>query len=51
MKEKLKFYLRSIRKNIIEYIATNRLFLIYIILAMVGLTLVRGFTIGKIFSF
>ena len=51
MKEKIKLFFRKIRKNIIEYIATNRLFLMYVVIAMVGLMLVRGFTIDNMWSF
>ena len=51
MKEKIKLFFRKIRKNIIEYIATNRLFLTYVVIAMVGLMLVRGFTIDNMWSF
>ncbi len=53
MKEKIKItqnkfslLLRKIRKNIIEYITTNRLFLSYVILSLISLILVRAFTIG-----
>lgn len=51
MKEKIKLILRKTRKNIVEYIATNRLFITYVILAMVGLMLIRNFTVGKTFNF
>ena len=47
MKEKIKLFFRKIRKNVIEYIATNRLFLTYVIIAMAGLMLARNFTIGN----
>lgn len=47
MKEKIKLTLRKIRKNIIEYIATNRLFLSYVIISLIGLILIRTFTIGN----
>lgn len=51
MKKKIKLFFRKLRKNIIEYIATNRLFLTYVILSMIGLMLVRNFTIGNMWSF
>lgn len=51
MKEKIKLIFRKIRKGIIEYIATNRLFITYVILAMIGLMLIRHFTIGDMFNF
>ena len=51
MKEKIKLFFRKLRKNIIEYIATNRLFLTYVIISMVGLMLVRNFTIGNMWDF
>lgn len=51
MKEKIKLILRKIRKKIVEYIATNRLFLSYVIIALIGLVLVRNFTIGNASSF
>lgn len=51
MKEKIKFTLRKIRRSIIEYIATNRLFLSYVIISLLGLVLIRNFTIGNALSF
>ena len=48
MKEKIKLTLRKTRKNIIEYIATNRLFLSYVLISILGLLLIRNFTIGNI---
>ncbi len=51
MKEKIKLFFRKLRKNIIEYIATNRLFLTFVIISMLGLMLVRNFTIGNMWSF
>jgi len=51
MKERIKLTLRKIRKSIIEYIATNRLFLTYVILSMIGLLLIRNFTIDNMLSF
>ena len=51
MIEKIKLFFRKLRKSIIEYIATNRLFLTYVIIAMLGLMLVRNFTIDNMWSF
>ena len=51
MKEKIKLSLRKIRKKIVEYIATNRLFISYVIISLLGLALIRNFTIGNMFSF
>ena len=51
MIEKIKLFFRNLRKNIIEYIATNRLFLTFVIISMIGLMLVRNFTIGNMWSF
>ena len=51
MKEKIKLFFRKLRKNIIEYITTNRLFLTYVILSMAGLMLVRNFTVDNMWSF
>ncbi len=51
MKEKIKLSFRKIRKKIVEYIATNRLFISYVIISLLGLALIRNFTIGNMFSF
>ena len=51
MKKKIKLFFRKLRRNIIEYIATNRLFITYVIIAMAGLMLVRNFTIDNMWSF
>ncbi len=51
MKEKIKLNLRKMRKNVVEYIATNRLFISYVLIAMIGLLLIRHFTIGNMSSF
>jgi len=50
MKDKTKTSLRKFRKTVVEYIITNRLFLSYVILSIIGTLLVRNFTIGKMFS-
>ena len=51
MKDKTKITLRKYRKSVIEYIVTNRLFLSYVILSLIGTMLVRNFTMGKLWSF
>ena len=51
MKKKVLNCLRAIRKNVVEYIITNRLFISYVILALLGTMLVRKFTVGSFFSF
>ena len=45
MKKKIKKTLKTIRKSIVEYIITNRLFISYVILAIIGTMFVRYFTI------
>ena len=50
MKEKIKLSFRKCRKKIIEYIATNRLFLSYVIISLIGLLLIRNFTINNALS-
>lgn len=50
MKEKVKTIFRKIRKSIVEYVATNRLFITYLIISMLGLMLIRNFTVGNMFS-
>ncbi len=49
--QKINLGLRKCRKSIIEYIATNRLFLSYVIISLIGLLLVRNFTINNMHSF
>ena len=51
MIKKIEMFFRKIRKNVIEYIATNRLFITYVFIAMLGLMLVRNFTIGNMWDF
>ncbi len=48
---KIKMFFRKIRKNIVEYITTNRLFISYVIIALIGLVLVRHFTINNALNF
>lgn len=51
MKDKIKLNLRKFRKKIVEYIATNRLFISYVIISTIGLLLIRNFTIGNMDEF
>lgn len=51
MIDKIKLTLRKTRKNVLEYIVSNRLFITYTIIALIGLLLVRHFTVGNILSF
>ncbi len=48
---KIKFNLRKLRKSIIEYITTNRLFISYVIISLIGLLAVRNFTVNNLNSF
>lgn len=48
---KLILMLKKIRKSIIEYITTNRLFIAYVILSLIGVVLVRAFTVGTKYLF
>ena len=51
MKEKIVKTLKKIRKSIVEYIITNRLFLSYVIISLISLLLIRNFTIDNMNSF
>lgn len=48
--KKIKLALKKLRRNIIEYIATNRLFLSYALISLIGLILIRNFTVGHPFQ-
>lgn len=50
MKNKIKDCLIRMRKGIVEYIITNRLFISYAILCLIGTMFVRKFTIGTFFA-
>ncbi len=50
MKDKTKEALRKFRKAVVEYIITNRLFLSYVILSLIGTILIRHFTVDKLWS-
>ena len=51
MKNKIGKILNKIRRSIAGYIATNRLFLAFVILTLIETILIRNFTLGKAFSF
>jgi len=51
MKEKVSIMLRRARKSVVQYVATNRLFITYVLISMIGLMLIRNFTVGNMFSF
>ena len=51
MKEKISIYLKSLRKKILEYIVSNRLFLSYVVLAIFSTIFVRTFTVKGFFDF
>ena len=50
MKDNICKAFKKYRKAIVEYVITNRLFLSYLILSIIGTILVRNFTIGKMWS-
>lgn len=50
MKEKFYPIFKKIRKNVVEYIITNRLFLSYLVLSIIGILFVRKFTLGNFFA-
>lgn len=50
MKQKVLNCIKKVRKNVVEYVITNRLFISYVILSLIGTMLVRKFTIGTFFS-
>jgi len=49
MRDKTKSVLRKLRKSIVEYVITNRLFISYVILSLLGTMLLRHFTLDKLF--
>lgn len=50
MKEKVVHLAKKVKKNIVEYVITNRLFLSYVVLSIISTMLVRKFTIGTFFA-
>lgn len=51
MKKRIVECLQKLRKTIIDYIITNRLFISYVILTLIATMFVRKFTVGHFFSF
>ena len=51
MNDNMKNTFKKVRKNIVEYIITNRLFISYVILSLIATICVRKFTIGSAFKF
>ena len=51
MKKKVVSFLKKIRKRISKYLSVNRLFLTFVILAMIETVLVRNYTLGNTFAF
>ena len=51
MKKKLIDILKKLRKYIALYLTTNRLFISYVVLSLIGTILLRNFTIGNTFNF
>ena len=51
MNNNMKNTFKKVRKNIVEYIITNRLFISYVILSLIATICVRKFTIGSAFKF
>lgn len=50
MKNKILDSLTKMRKSVVEYIITNRLFISYVILTLLGTMFVRKYTIGTFFD-
>lgn len=46
----MKNYLKNMKKKLVEYVITNRLFISYVILALIATSCVRAFTIGSYFN-
>ncbi len=51
MKEKTKNFFHKLKKNIVEYVVSNRLFISYVLLSIISLTFVRNMTIGNGWAF
>ncbi len=50
MKKKFHNIFKSVRKNVALYLSTNKLFVSYLILSLIGTILLRNFTIGNTFA-
>ena len=51
MNDNMKNTFRNFRKNIVEYVITNRLFISYVILSLIATICLRKFTIDSAFKF
>lgn len=51
VKEKMKKAFKKSRRFFVEYVSTNRLFISFVILSLIGTIIVRGVTVGNAFSF
>ena len=51
MNDNMKNTFKNFRKNIVEYIITNRLFISYVILSLIATICLRKFTIDSAFKF
>ena len=51
MKKKIVRFFKNIRNKVAKYISTNRMFLLFVIFALIETILVRRFTIGKSLSY
>ena len=50
MKNQLKNHINQIKKTIALYLSTNKLFLFYVILSLIGTIIMRQFTVGSPFN-
>ena len=50
MKNKVKRIIKKSKKSIALYISTNKLFISYLILSLIGTVMLRGFTVDNIFN-
>ncbi len=51
MKEKILNYINNVRRLIIEYVVTNRLFVTYVLISLIGMMITRFSTLGEFFTF
>ena len=51
MKKDFSKTLKNVKKNVVEYVLTNRLFISYCILALIATICIRKFTINSVFRF
>ena len=46
---KFKAFIKKIKRSIVNYYMTNKLFISYVILALAGTIVARGFSFGHVF--